>query len=236
MLARVFLLALTALGSLVGGVSADTDGQTDNGDDFYLDWHPQYGTGLIPAAFEAAVAAELGPYMFNAMFPNTTSLQARDGSNVTELGGCFGCLATVAKELPCIYYAVKGGGFDSLTKCGVGKPDLCECVDCLPSVVSRYISGYCDSDAGNDQPVTTELVHDSFVKTPDLEAKAFLGTLTNDDVDTIKRVVTAVQPTAQPQKRDDQRVGCVFGSPGCSGCQGCCLGPCLFGSCIGICA
>jgi hypothetical protein len=130
--------------------------------------------------------------MFNAMFPNTTWLQARDGSNVTELGGCFGCLATVAKELPCIYYAVKGGGFDSLTKCGVGKPDvsdrlhrtlivqLCECVDCLPSVVSRYISGYCDSDAGNDQPVTTELVHDSFVKIPDLEAKAFLvrcGTL-----------------------------------------------------------
>jgi hypothetical protein len=46
MLARVFLLALTTLGSLVRGVSADTDGQTDNGDDFYLDWHPQYGTSV----------------------------------------------------------------------------------------------------------------------------------------------------------------------------------------------
>jgi hypothetical protein len=79
---------------------------------------------LVVASVGIAVPGDVSGYDRGEAVDALAELHDQSPVNVTELGGCFGCLATVAKELPCIYYAVKGGGFDSLTKCGVGKPDV----------------------------------------------------------------------------------------------------------------
>jgi hypothetical protein len=63
--------------------------------------------------------------MFNAMFPNDS--QAGDvytQSTGNSLSGCFDCVFTVHKVLPCLYYAISRGDLSLLLRCGVNKADV----------------------------------------------------------------------------------------------------------------
>jgi hypothetical protein len=44
----------------------------------------------------------------------------------------------------------------------------------MPSAVSQYVSGFCNSNDGGNQTVSDELVQDDFVSMPDPNVKAFL--------------------------------------------------------------
>lgn len=63
---------------------------------------------------------------------NNGSLGASPGTGSSEgglgaaapLGSCFGCIFTVAKEVPCIYTAIKNRDPSALLQCGIGKTDV----------------------------------------------------------------------------------------------------------------
>ncbi|KAM0325838.1 hypothetical protein ACHAQA_007140 [Verticillium albo-atrum] len=157
------------------------------------------------------------------------------------LGGCFGCLITVAKEVPCIYNAIKGGGFSALLQCGVGKSDICDCINCLPDALSKYVAGFCSSNEGEGVTPTLELADDNFVANADDNVKAFLGLLSPAELQALKEKAEAANPprpeatgglTAPNPTGNGTVVGCVIGSD-CGGC--CCVGVCVLNSCIGGC-
>ena len=57
----------------------------------------------------------------NAIYENSTD---------TELGSCWGCAVPIAKELPCIYEAIKSVRVTTLRNCGVDKSEVSTAVDC----------------------------------------------------------------------------------------------------------
>jgi len=57
----------------------------------------------------------VGPTFINPIYENSTD---------TDLGSCWGCAVTIAKELPCIYQAIKTVSVSALLNCGVAKPDV----------------------------------------------------------------------------------------------------------------
>jgi hypothetical protein len=67
-------------------------------------------------------ACLVGPTFMNAIYENSTD---------KELGSCWGCAVTIAKELPCIYDAIKTVTPSSLLNCGVNKTDVRHCCCCL---------------------------------------------------------------------------------------------------------
>ncbi|KAL9949959.1 hypothetical protein ACHAP6_000677 [Verticillium nonalfalfae] len=160
------------------------------------------------------------------------------------LGSCFGCIFTVAKEVPCIYTAIKNRDPSALLQCGIGKTDICECVDCLPAALSKYVQPWCSSSEGVGVAPTTELADDNFVANADDNVKAFLGLLSPAELDALKEKAQATNPPP-PQTTDGgltspnpngngagPELGCVLGSS-CGGC--CCVGLCVFNSCVGGC-
>jgi hypothetical protein len=165
-----------------------------------------------------------------------------ENSTDTELGSCWGCVVTVGKELPCVYDAVKAGSFGPLLNCGVDKSDvsqcyfrflnykevptdvfstlrhiqLCNCADCLPDVVKKFVDGFCQAKGKpkapslKNPPVQAERIADA-----DLNFQGFKGSL--------------LKSTAKDLKAVNFCPGTSCGSCGC------CVGVCVFGACGGAC-
>ncbi|CRK16140.1 hypothetical protein BN1723_002304 [Verticillium longisporum] len=215
--------------------------------------HPEHGHGSSGHGGSGHGGSGHGGVGLGTPGSNNGSLGASPGPGSTEgglgaaapLGGsCFGCIFTVAKEVPCIYTAIKNRDPSALLQCGIGKTDICECVDCLPAALSKYVQPWCSSSEGAGVAPTTELADDDFVANADDNVKAFLGLLSPAELEALKEKAQATNPPP-PQTTDGgltspnpngngagPELGCVLGSS-CGGC--CCVGLCVFNSCVGGC-
>ncbi|KAG7107712.1 hypothetical protein HYQ44_012982 [Verticillium longisporum] len=215
--------------------------------------HPEHGHGSSGHGGSGHGGSGHGGVGLGTPGSNNGSLGASPGPGSTEgglgaaapLGGsCFGCIFTVAKEVPCIYTAIKNRDPSALLQCGIGKTDICECVDCLPAALSKYVQPWCSSSEGAGVAPTTELADDDFVANADDNVKAFLGLLSPAELEALKEKAQATNPPP-PQTTDGgltspnpngngagPELGCILGSS-CGGC--CCVGLCVLNSCIGGC-
>ncbi|KAG7137862.1 hypothetical protein HYQ45_004916 [Verticillium longisporum] len=269
-----FLTHLAVAATIFGAVNAGPvhssqpakDCKKKKTGDHVVPWDAKYATGFIPAGLELSLAKHMGPYLLNAMYHGHSEHGhgspgqggsghggvglGTPGSNngslgaAAPLGSCFGCIFTVAKEVPCIYTAIKNRDPSALLQCGIGKTDICECVDCLPAALSGYVKPWCSSSEGVGVAPTTELADDNFVANADDNVKAFLGLLSPAELEALKEKAQATNPPP-PQTTDGgltspnpngngagPELGCILGSS-CGGC--CCVGLCVLNSCIGGC-
>ncbi|KAM7215692.1 hypothetical protein V8F06_008983, partial [Rhypophila decipiens] len=172
------------------------------GDDTFVPLHPRAGKGLLPPHLEEGAILSLGPRFMNVIYKNSTD---------DELGSCWSCIPTIAKETPCVYQAIKEKSFKPLLTCGVTKADLCQCADCLPSMLKKFVEPFCQ-DKGDEPnkpslknpPRPAERVADA-----DINFQAFKGSLLKSTADDLKAVDF-----------------CPGSS--CGGCN-CCVGGCVFG-------
>jgi hypothetical protein len=165
-----------------------------------------------------------------------------ENSTDTSLGSCWGCAVTIAKELPCIYDAIKSVSVQALLDCGVDKSDvshptprvivkreelaltcimmctqLCNCADCLPDAVQPYVNQFCQSKAMKPKKPTLKnpIAPAERIAGQDLNFQGFKGSLPKSTLDDIK-ALSACPGTS------------------CGGC-GCCVGVCAWGECLGGC-
>jgi len=198
-------------------------------------WDPQYNTGVIPHGIESCLAAQIGPTFLNPFYQDGP----KDG-----LGSCWGCALTIAKELPCIATAIETEDISVLLGCGVDKPDVCNCLSCLPDSVYKYMANWCSSLEGNGIPATDEYSDNNFVDNASDSVKAFLGLLKVEELE-ILRDNAAADSVPAPTSPNygggyagggglNPGLGCILGSK-CGSCD-CCFGLCVFGACGGVCA
>lgn len=168
---------------------------------------PLIGTGLLPKHLEDGLVLSAGPRFTNALYAPDTN-----GS----VGGCFGCLVTVAREIPCIYEAIKNKDPKDLLNCGVSKSGICDCLSCLPDSLQPYVQAFCgDGSLDNILPITA-MANATFSDTDDYDIEAFLGTMPDD-------VVKYVQ--------EQNEAGCKIGQE-CG--NVCCIGACVSDKCVGF--
>ncbi|KAK4031652.1 hypothetical protein C8A01DRAFT_41903 [Parachaetomium inaequale] len=169
--------------------------------------HGRAGKGLLPPHMENGAILSLGPTFMNAIYENSTD---------TDLGSCWGCAVTIAKELPCIYEAIKTVSVSALLNCGVDKSDLCNCADCLPDAVEQYVEQFCSAKGKPKKPtLKNPTAAAERIADQDINFQGFKGSLPKATMNDLKAVNF-----------------CPGSS--CGSCD-CCIGVCFVGECMGGC-
>jgi len=177
----------------------------------------QANTGLLPGPIDHAYSACLGPRFYNALLENDFEELDKSVITAASIPCLLKCGATIAKILPCVIKAVMSGNPADILKCGLGKPQICPCAQCLPDKYKDWVNKhFCGvQNKAFDASPTTELSGVDLSGIQESNIQALLGT------------------TNEMEGPGLRSFGFCPGAP-CGGCS-CCVGACMFGSCLGYC-